>query len=294
MSFLSYPYPVLTNPDLDIQVDVGGKFQIRFEFQEGYCHDNRNHIFAIEVELQNKTIEEMLSDGRADFVVEVYSRQSLYHNFFKLPYQKTGQYLLDIDSNILFGKFTIKWWIINNQSLSNYKPDQTHPDFCDSSIDVPKQSVIAYGGESSWKADSGFNPSEARTSSIIKIRMDKHINFGQPAHISYEKDYIEVRLAKQDYENYETINNYSQLNYLKFCQLVFLPLIRALHLIQQEEASETHSDHSHKMWYRRLIKICKTKGYDLEDPATTAQELLNNPIAQSLEATVNLKKRKHE
>ena len=294
MSFLSYPYPVLMNQDLDMSADVGGKFQISFNFKEGYCHENRSHVFAIKVDLENKTIEEMLLDGRADFVVEVYSRQSLYHDFFKLDYQKTGEFQLKIDSNILFGRFSIKWWVINNQDLLNYKPDQVHPDFYGSSIDVPKQSVIAYGGESSWTADSDFDPSKAPTSSIIKIKRDSNVSSGQPAHISYEKDYIEVGLARQDHENYESINNYSRLNYLKFCQLVFLPLIEALHLIQQEEISDENSDHSHKMWYRRLVKICKTKGYNLEDPTTTAQELLNNPISKSLEVTADLIKRKNE
>lgn len=259
-SIKSYPYPVLGNSD-----DVAGVFHVKPHFT---LDVETIHIEA-DIELQNDTIEQLISDRKAAFVMQVDASSTTYRRTFN---SFDNAFDIVINAGDLRDKVEVSFYVCAIEQIPEYDPVGTHPELAGDSTRIDAGDVIAYGGLGIFIADKSFDPLKAPVTSLMQIKPAGYTD--GPMSVEYG-DKIIIKLSKKDYEKYLEVRSLAPS--VMHSSIVLPALIETLH-----EMNENESNYRNDPWFVRLQEICRNRGITLQDPLQDAQKLLGLPAGRSL------------
>lgn len=259
-SIKSYPYPVLGNGD-----DVAGIFHVKPHF----TLDVEQIRIEAEIELQNETIEKLISDHAATYVMQVDAGSTTYRRTFN---SFESSFDTVINAGDLRDKVEVSFYVCAVQQIEEYDPVGTHPELAGDSTKLDAGDIVAYGGSGTFIADKSFDPLKAPVTSLMKIKKGTFTD--GPMVIEYG-DQIIIKLSKNDYEKYLQVRSFAPS--VLHSSLVLPALVETLY-----EMKNNGANYSSDPWYVRIQEICRIRGIDFQEPLTAAQKLLGQPVGRSL------------
>lgn len=259
-SIKSYPYPVLGNDD-----DVAGVFHVKPHF----TLDVETIRIEAEIELQNETIEQLISDRKATFVMQVDASSTTYRRTFN---SFDNAFDISINAGDLRDKVEVSFYVCATDQIPEYDPVGTHPELAGDSTRIDAGDVIAYGGLGTFIADKSFDPLKAPVTSLMQIKPAGYAE--GPMAIEYGNK-ITIKLSKKDYEKYLEVRSLAPS--VLHSSIVLPALTETLH-----EMKENESNYRNDPWFVRLQEICRNRSITLQDPLQDAQKLLGLPVGRSL------------
>jgi hypothetical protein len=257
----SYPFPVLGNLD-----DIAGQFNPTLR----YSLEPNKVVVESDFNLENSTIENLVSQKSATYLVQVECGSTFYRNVFVTSDNKIR---IEIDAQDLRDKVDVSFAVVATKDIPNYDPEGIHPDLAGEPSYVEKGDVLADGGTGWFTADKTFDPLKAPVSSFMKIQ--EGTKKTGPMEIDYGDDHILIKLAKNDFENYKFTRKYATS--VLHSSLVLPALIDVLYTMNNKQ-----SDYSDQPWFSRIQQICRERSINLDEPLMAAQQLLGQPIDRSL------------
>ncbi len=264
---LSLPHPVLGLGD-----DVTGDYVASMDVVMG----KDNILLNITNSLSNKSLEEMITIGDANFCVDVNCRKTLFRQTYST--QNLRQQI-KIDSGFLRDKVLVSFYILAVNDIKNFAPTGTNSDYEGRFFSVRAGDVLGYGGDSEFIASKRWEDQRG-ISSFLVIRPGE--NKKGPYSIDLNCNKIVVTLNKEDYASFRTASE-SGFDDIFLTSIVLPVLIYALN--QMRENDELYGDWS---WYQLLdfrIKNDKELGsleFEPENIPNIAQLLLANPLGRTL------------
>ena len=259
----SYPFPVLGNGD-----DIKGEFVPDFEC----ALDPRTITLNLKLVLQNKTLENLINQNLASFVVEVQCAGTFFRKTFQSNKKSWSE---DVPASDLRDKVDLRFYICANKFIANYRPEGLHPDLVVEgfNIHIEKGDILADGGSGSFIADKEFHPLKSPISSFVKIRCNNKNN--APVEVSYDDDNIIIYLSKNDYKLYNQTKEDAPS--IMHCSIVLPVITSALYMMSES------NKYGNTPWRDRIEQICKERGYDPDDHLITAQRMLGFPVNRCLD-----------
>lgn len=261
VKYKSYPFPVLGNED-----DVAGQFRPAMR----YTLEPDTVIIECDFDLVNRSIESLIHDEQASFLVQVECSSTFYRRTF-VSHERHEEIV--IEAGDLRDKVDVSFFVCATSTLENYHPEGIHPDLEGQPSFIEKGDVLAEGGTGSFLADKTFDPLKAPVSSFMKIK--EATEKSTPMSIDYEGDQIVIKLSKDDYKSYKYARKYaiSSLH----SSLVLPALVDTLYVINKDDG--TYDD---MPWFNKIKQICRERDIDLSDPLIAAQRMLGKPIERGL------------
>lgn len=263
----SYPFPVLGNED-----DIKGLFRPKFR----YTLEPITVVIDCEFEVSNPTIEQLLAEDKAAYLVQVECGNTFYRRTFSTVSKDLS---IEIAAGDLRDRVDVSIVICATEEIPEYNPEGVHPDLAGEPTFVEKGDVLADGGAGSFVADKDFDPLKAPVSSFMKIKESDEKS--SPMVIDYSGDQIVIRLSKGDYKNYAFARKYATSSL--HSSLVLPALIDAIYVINNKGG-----EFEGQPWYNRIKQICRERDIDINDPLTAAQRMLGKPVERGLKEVRHL------
>jgi len=263
----SYPFPVLGNED-----DLAGSFMPHMT----YTLEPNKAIINCSFNLDNVTIENLISEGKAKFFIQAECSATFFRRTYSTSASETR---IEIDSGDVRDRVTVSFYICAIEGITDYDPEGTHPDLAGETSDVEAGDVLAVGGIGWFMADKTFDPLKAPVSSFMKIKEGSPKS--GPLTIEYDSDSILIVLSKDDFRNYKYARKYAVSSI--HASLVFPALVDALHVMRAHK-----NEYSDSVWFGRIEQICLERKINIDEPIEAAQRLLGEPVMRALD---ELKKR---
>ncbi|MBI4973537.1 hypothetical protein HZC27_02935 [Candidatus Roizmanbacteria bacterium] len=256
---LLFPHPVLGRKD-----DINGLFSVK---KDGFVLKqlNENTVLSVEFVLQNKTIEDLLKNNKAVFVIEIECRSTFFRKSFSFS-DPICQ--IELNKNLLRNTVSVSFYITINTKIQNYINENANEDYNGISFVLDAGDVIAYAGMVTFEAEILWEDLR-RIFNIIKIRQDSEKEEGS-AVFNLEGDIIYIDLSKKNYEYHENYKDENE-NFpsIYHSSLVLSCLIYAL----SEMMSNRGDDYNAYKWYRVLDsqKLNKPEIKELWNPSNIPQ-----------------------
>ncbi len=273
---LSFPHPVLGIGD-----DVSGNYSVECQVELG----RETATLHIRQKLSNRTMESLILDKKAVYNVEVHCRQSLYRKSFLFS-QK--EHKISIASAELLNKVEVIFFINAAVDIANYCIDGSNADYDGYSFEVTKGDILAYGGSVDFPAEKDWQAFMAVTS-FMDIR-DYPSEEG-PVLYELTQEKVVIRLAKKDYEKYNSVRTAQYLYPIFHSSIAYPALLFALTNMKRSD------DYGNSKWFLnlqwRLENEPELGRYDIDridDIPKIAQAILRNPIERSLTGMEKIRK----
>lgn len=270
---LLLPHPVLGRGD-----DVLGEYKIA---EDGFNvqQDDKKTILSVEFVLENKTLEDLISNKKANFNIEVECPATFYRRSFPFTDNKCK---VEIEKNDLRNKVIVSFYITANINIPKYIVLGANPDYEDSEFDIGEGDVLAFAGTTSFNAEILWEDLR-RIFNIIKIQKDLERDEG-PAMFNLSNDIIYVSLSKKDFLRYDSYRDENDsFTAIYHSSIVLSALIYAL----TEMMSERKQEYIEYKWYRVLDsrRINDNEINSLWNPINIpeiAQKMLGEPLKRML------------
>lgn len=275
---LSLPHPVLGISD-----DVG-KFVYIPNFSVSLGKENIS--LQTENQLDNPTLNQLISEKKALFCTELNCMQTVYRRSLM-----TNEYKSSITLRVdqLRNKVEVSFYIIASENIEDYQIEGSNEDYKGYKFNIEKGDVLAYGGSTSFMAVKDWESLKAVKSfmDIQSYNEDKG-----PMKITLTDSKIVVGLCKDDYDKYSLCLNAEGLPPIFHSAIVLPALIYALNEMVMHR--EEHEDES---WFQFLEyrkktdkKLSVLDWADTENVPIIAQQIINYPLGRTLTAIEQLTK----
>jgi hypothetical protein len=264
LSDRSYPHPVLGNAD-----DVpGAAFQATCDVES----DKQFFFFDVTVACSSTTLQKLIQNGGACFVLHVECSNTLYRNAFDFT-EKSKRFGVRADR--LNGTVEINCFIRAAKDVSKYQIAGAHEDYENNVFEIKPGDILAVAPGQTFEAES--LDTLRRIGSIMIIeespKLDEH-----PMEVEFNSDKIHIRLSKQDFNLYKELKAIPALASHLTTTLVLPVLTEALHLIQKDSL-----EFEDRKWCRSLNqRLADLKLSHEADLLRAAQILLDRPIRRAL------------
>ncbi|MFW6026756.1 MAG: hypothetical protein ACOCRX_10485 [Candidatus Woesearchaeota archaeon] len=274
-----YPYPVLSANSNDI---LNSKFEAEVKFEEGIFEE-----FEINVNfmLENPDLNNLIKNNKAKYGLRINCSDTRYREF--LTTEKSKKSII-LSADKLDGTVKISPFIIASENF-NYLNKYFHEDYGSTSFKIEKGNVLAVAKPakfSVYKKESTIftiKPNQKQQDESINIEMENNI--------------IVIRLSSENYDNYNLLDNNKNMQKILLSQVVIPALIYVLDKLMND--SEVISNYNNYQWFHVLKDKFKEKyeisitdenwADSLPSSPAVAQELIGNPLKDSLNKLVKLK-----
>lgn len=261
MSIKSFPYPVLGNED-----DIEGKFS----FGLHYTLEPERVILEGSFLLIHPTIDSLIEEGRARFVIEVVCGATFYREVFDFESRAFSRSIL---ASNLRGTVSVSSFICAASDIDDYDPVNVHPDLAGEPSKITAGEVIAIGPVGRFVAEKSFDPFNAPVSSFMRIH-EGTFRTGAVS-VIHETDKILIELSKDDYAAYSKLPR-SRVSAVLHASVVLPVLTDTMHLMKASRSS-----HQDQQWFARIEQIIDAQGLSVDEPFETAQKILAYPLSRS-------------
>ncbi|PIZ64391.1 hypothetical protein CO051_03505 [Candidatus Roizmanbacteria bacterium CG_4_9_14_0_2_um_filter_39_13] len=282
---LLLPHPVLGRGD-----DVMGNFKVNVDGFTVQQNIQKTKL-SIDLFLENKTLEQLISKEEALFNVEIECPATFYRTSF---ISIKPRFEIEIDKNYLRERVNVAFYITSNKKLE-YKNEGANSDYENSSFEVNEGDVLGSAGSTSFNASILWEDLR-RIFNIIKIEKDQERDEGS-AIFKLNNDIIYISLSKKDYISYENYRNESDnFTWIYHASLVFPALIYALNEMMSEERAD---DYKQYKWFivldsRRANEAEVRNIWNPENIPEIAQIMIGRPLARMLSSIEQLSTKQGE
>lgn len=257
----SFPHPVL-----GIQDDVSGKFEVALSWSCDRAFYYLHPLFDI----QNTTLEDLLRQGKAIFLVHIECSNTFFNNSFT-SIEKSPT--IKITAEDLRDEVEVSFYFCANSNIPDYKIHGSHRDYESQVFNIETGDILAYGGKTRFMAVKNYESLKA-VSSIMEIKKGGY-EIGL-AKVKYNESKIELILSREDFRIYNENKNDENFNTLFHTSLVLPVLYKALHYIQMDEP-----DYASLKWFNVLKTRLDDENLSVDDDEKhfeIIQKLFGNPI----------------
>lgn len=253
----NYPHPVLGVGD-----SIEGEFKIHFSVKAGKQTIKLDSVFM----LGNEDLNNLISDGIAIFVIQVYCRATMFRKIFTSP--SSVAKTITIPSYALRNEVEVDFFVCANEEIMNYSNSKSHSDFDGTYFNIEKGEILAYGGKGIFNANK--TPEELKSISAF-MNIDKYNKENGPIYNFYDGPKITIRLSENDYLKYQQIVSNKFVADIVHSTVVLPALMDAVNEVQSGA-----NEFGDKRWYNILENmIYETKEENL---LKIGQKILENPV----------------
>ncbi len=261
-----FPYPVL---------GIGNDIDSTSFWQFSVEQNKAEYILKIDVQLNNKSIENYIRYDIADYVCEIECTSTFMRMCER---SKDGHFDIRLSKSDVAREVTFELSVVVKEHVERYINTQLNPIFADYEISMEPGDLMAYIGKDKFSADIVYEKLD-KVSTFMIIREDSLVS---QTEIKLDTEKIEILIPPAMYEHYkEEIKGSSTYSAIIHGSLVFNALLHALNNI---------TSHPDKLWTRCImtriekdVEIAKlnidpTDDEDREDLPKLAQALLGDPF----------------
>lgn len=277
-SALNYPYPILRNQVMDYKSGV-------FKVDIKKINQSNGFNLLVTYEVTNIKIKEMLAQRVLAYALQIQCTSTWYR---KLETSKDDKQNIFIPSSLVHERVDLCPCIIALEDISDFNNEDFTEDFEGISFSLNKGEVVAIGERQKFDA--------IYKNDIIK-KGDPIVHFVNDESCAvmfceWEFATIQVHLPKKQYEQYNLIGEYEPWKIPLLNAIYVVPaIVQGISEICRDEFHDGNGYLSQYAWYKTLkVLIGKAANGErnkyiklLNDPIKTAQLLLNDNSAQSLE-----------
>lgn len=272
-----YPHPVLRENNDDY-------INSSFEMELSYERDIKRLKLNISFKLSNKTLEKMLLDEKAQYVVHIECPKTSYRRIITTTEKSLSENLKD--ENIL-GKIQVTSFIVVKENISNYENESFNSDYFGMKFNLEKGTILAIGD--SYRIDVDKEKESLGNVPSIFTICKKMTTDEIGINIEYNMNKIRIDLNISDYEKYtQLVSTSSQFIDVINSSLIFPTLIYVFEKLKNEFDEIEENDYR---WFKALKNIFEKYGYrfnqelfENETSLQLAQKILDFPFSKSLNA----------
>lgn len=270
-----YPHPVLRENNDDY-------INSSFEIDLSYERDIKRLKLNISFKLNNKTLEKMILDEKAQYVIHIECPKTSYRRITTTIEKSLSENLKD--ENIL-GKIQVTSFIVAKESILNYENESFNSDYFGMKFNLEKGTILAIGD--SYKIDVDKEKESLGNVPSIFTICKKMTTDETGINIEYNMNKIRIDLNISDYERYtQLVSSSNQFIDIINCSLIFPTLIYVFEKLKNEFDEIEESDYR---WFKALKNIFEKYGYrfnqelfENETSLQLAQKILDFPFSKSL------------
>lgn len=270
-----YPHPVLRENNDDY-------INSSFEMDLSYERDIKRLKLNISFKLNNKTLEKMILDEKAQYVIHIECPKTSYRRIITTTEKSLSENLKD--ENIL-GKIQVTSFIVAKESILNYENESFNSDYFGMKFNLEKGTILAIGD--SYKIDVDKEKESLGNVPSIFTICKKMTTDETGINIEYNMNKIRIDLNISDYERYtQLVSSSNQFIDIINCSLIFPTLIYVFEKLKNEFDEIEESEYR---WFKALKNIFEKYGYrfnqelfENETSLQLAQKILDFPFSKSL------------
>lgn len=269
ITYREYPYPVLSYFSDDYN-DYTFKSEISYEVDNGMLN------LKIDLELISKTLKELINENKAIFVAHIECKNTRYRKKYTT---NENQFNIAISQEEINDDVEVLLMIVSKTNMNDFASEEFNEDFQGIEFTIEKGDVLAIDTNkiiNVQKDDDGLK----KTPSIFSITgLD---NNKRPLDWEAGSDKILIKLSKDNFEKYKSINNNPKFKSV-LATVIVLPVITEI-ICNFEDLEEDYED---TRWFRVLEKQLTKAGINTSaissgDAVATAQKILPGLLEKSL------------
>lgn len=269
LSARSYPHPVLGNRD-DV---LGAAFQAALEMST----DKQSVYVSVEVACSCESVNDLLADGRAIFVLHVECSNTLFRKAYEFGER---QHRISIPADNLNDAVEVNVFVRATDRIPYYRIPEAHPDYTDALFDIHRGDILAVGEGQVFHIESDFD-SLSRIGSIMQIN-ESPKDGDIPMEPTFDGDKIVIFLSKNDFADYKVLKHHEGVRGPLTTTIVLPVLVEALHILKEESDGMDDT----RRWVRSLGRRIENVGLNTEmQPLLLAQRLLELPVKRALSSS---------
>lgn len=263
---VAFPYPVQ---------GIGNDIESISQWQFSIEQSKAEYILKIDVQLNNRSIEDYIKYEIADYVCEIECTSTFLR---RCERSKDGHFVIRLSKSDVAREVTFELSVVVKEHIERYANTQLNPIFSGYEISMEPGDLMAYIGRDKFSADIVYEKLN-KVSTFMIIREDSQV---LQTEIKLDTEKIEILIPSAMYEHYkEEIKGSSTYSAIIHGSLVFNALLHALNNI---------TAHLEKLWARCImtriekdVEIAKlnidpTDDEDREELPKLAQALLGDPF----------------
>ena len=263
---VAFPYPVQ---------GIGNGIESRSLWQYSVEQNKAEYILTIDVQLNDKSIEDYIKYDLADYVCEIECTSTFLR---RCERSKNGHFEIKLSKSEIAREVTFELSVVVKEPIEDYTNTQLNPIFIDYEINLEPGDLLAYIGKDKFSADIIYEKLD-KVSTFMIIREDGQVT---QTEIKLDTEKIEILIPSAMYTHYkEEIKGSSTYSAIIHGSLVFNALLHALNNI---------TSYPDKLWARCImtriekdVEIAKlnidpTEEEDRVELPKLAQALLGDPF----------------
>ena len=263
---VSFPYPVQ---------GIGNGIESRSLWQYSVEQNKAEYILTIDVQLNDKSIEDYIKYDLADYVCEIECTSTFLR---RCERSKDGHFEIKLSKSEIAREVTFELSVVVKEPIEDYTNTQLNPIFIGYEINLEPGDLLAYIGKDKFSADIIYEKLN-KVSTFMIIREDSQVT---QTEIKLDTEKIEILIPSAMYTHYkEEIKGSSTYSAIIHGSLVFNALLHALNNI---------TAYPDKLWARCImtriekdVEIAKmnidpTEEEDRVELPKLAQALLGDPF----------------
>ncbi|HON01087.1 MAG TPA: hypothetical protein PLM33_12635 [Acidobacteriota bacterium] len=269
LSARSYPHPVLGNRD-----DVpGAGFQAALEMSA----DKECIYIAADVTCSCETLNALLNDGRAAYVLHVECSNTLFRRAYEF---REPHHRISIGADNLNDAVEVNVFVRATDRIGGYRLPEAHPDYADAAFDIQRGDILAVGEGQVFYVESDFD-SLSRIGSIMQIN-ESPKDGDIPMEPDFNGDKIVIFLSKNDFAEYKVLKLHEGVRDPLATIIVLPVLVEAINILMKESDGLEDT----RRWVRALARRIESLGLNRESPPLLlAQKLLELPVKRALSSS---------
>lgn len=263
---VAFPYPVQ---------GIGNGIESRSLWQYSVEQNKAEYILTIDVQLNDKSIEDYIKYDMADYVCEIECTSTFMR---RCERSKDGHFEIKLSKSEIAREVTFELSVVVKEPIEDYTNTQLNPIFIGYEINLEPGDLLAYIGKDKFSADIIYEKLD-KVSTFMIIREDSQVT---QTEIKLDTEKIEILIPSAMYTHYkEEIKGSSTYSAIIHGSLVFNALLHALNNI---------TSYPDKLWARCImtriekdVEIAKlnidpTEEEDRVELPKLAQALLGDPF----------------
>jgi len=226
---VAFPYPVQ---------GIGNGIESRSLWQYSVEQNKAEYILTIDVQLNNKSIEDYIKYDIADYVCEIECTSTFLR---RCERSKDGHFEIKLSKSEIAREVTFELSVVVKEPIEDYTNTQLNPIFIGYEINLEPGDLLAYIGKDKFSADIIYEKLD-KVSTFMIIREDSQVT---QTEIKLDTEKIEILIPSAMYTHYkEEIKGSSTYSAIIHGSLVFNALLHALNNI---------TSYPDKLWTRCIM-----------------------------------------
>ena len=226
---VAFPYPVQ---------GIGNGIESRSLWQYSVEQNKAEYILTIDVQLNDKSIEDYIKYDMGDYVCEIECTSTFLR---RCERSKDGHFEIKLSKSEIAREVTFELSVVVKEPIEDYTNTQLNPIFIGYEINLEPGDLLAYIGKDKFSADIIYEKLD-KVSTFMIIREDSQVT---QTEIKLDTEKIEILIPSAMYTHYkEEIKGSSTYSAIIHGSLVFNALLHALNNI---------TSYPDKLWARCIM-----------------------------------------